>query len=76
MLKEMVMEKNKHISSAVLTAAAFIGAALLSYSTMSSVTSPVCCGLAGALSPGYAAAVFAGSALTYLISGTAVKNGL
>jgi stage II sporulation protein E len=75
MLKEMVMEKNKHISSAVLTAAAFIGAALLSYSTMSSVTSPVCCGLAGALSPGYAAAVFAGSALTYLISGTAVKNG-
>jgi len=52
MLKEMVMEKNKHISSAVLTAAAFIGAALLSYSTMSSVTSPVCCGLAGALSPG------------------------
>lgn len=75
MLKEMVMEKNKYFGSAALTAAAFFGAALLSYSTLGSVTSPVCCGLAGALSPGYAAAVFAGSTLTYLISGTAVKYG-
>lgn len=75
MLKEMVMEKNSRMSSAILTAATFIGSVLLSYSTMGSVTSPICCGLAGALSPGYAAAVFAGSTLTYLISGMAAKNG-
>lgn len=71
----MVLEKNKHIGSVVFMAAAFAGAALLSFSTLGSVTAPVCCGLAGALSPGYAAAVFAGSTLTYLISGSAEKSG-
>lgn len=75
MLKEMVVEKNKQISTVAVTAALFVGAALMAYSTLGSVTAPACCGLAGALSPLYAGVVFAGTAITYLISGSAGNAG-
>lgn len=69
MLKEMVVEKNRRGLKIPAMIGALGASMLLAYSTIGGIPSPLNCALAAALPPEFSLAVFAGSMVTYLVSG-------